>query len=198
MKPVRELLTLRGRRRPPFVLPHARAHRRRCRGDVTGRGRGGRRQLRAEQRQARLGAVEAEDHRPARRGRREGADDVPDDPHRHESGPRRLGRGARRRERDLRARAQEPRCSARTPATSTGCSARSSSSAATRARPAACAASRWRCMDLAGKAWGVPAGRCSAAGSATRCGSTPTRPRPTTRGSRAGGSRRAWTGASRT
>ena len=76
--------------------------------DVAGGVGGGRRQLRAEQRQARLRAVQAADHRPARRRRREGADDVPVDSHRHQSGAGRLGRGARWRQRDLRARAQEP------------------------------------------------------------------------------------------
>ena len=48
----------------------------------------------------RVEAVGAEDHRPARRRRRAGADDVPADPHRHQPGPGRLRRGPRRRQRD--------------------------------------------------------------------------------------------------
>ena len=53
-------------------------------------------------------------------------------------------------------------------------------------------------MDLAGKAWGVPAGRCSAGSSAIASGSMPTRPRRRTPRRRARSSRRGWTSASPT
>ena len=65
-------------------------------------------EFRAVERQARVGAVGAEDHRLARGGGRRRADDVPADPGRHQPGARRLGRGPRRRERDIRADAEEP------------------------------------------------------------------------------------------
>ena len=101
-------LTTPPRGRSAIVLQDARPRRRR-RAGADGRGGGGRRRrLRPVQRQARVGAVGAQDHRPARGGGRRRADDVPADPHRHQPGARRVGRGARRRQRDLRADAQEP------------------------------------------------------------------------------------------
>ena len=72
-----------------------------------GQGRGGRGPG-PIQRQAIIGALGAEDHRSALRGRRRRADDMSAHPHRHQPGHRRVGRGARRLERDVRAGPEEP------------------------------------------------------------------------------------------
>ena len=97
-----------------------------------------------------------EDHRPARGRGREGADDLPDHPHRHQPGHLRLRRGARRREQDLRADAQEPPPRREPVQRRQDLPEDQAVRRATRGRAAACAASRWRCWDLAGKAYGVP------------------------------------------
>ena len=55
-----------------------------------------------------LEALGPEDHRPSRGRGREGADDLPDHPDRHQPGHLRIRRSARRREQDVRADAQEP------------------------------------------------------------------------------------------